>query len=117
MALAVAARGCSRRAAAAAPAQTELATPAVFLLDPERRAAERAGAAEMKYREDDGLDVAAAAPQKLSLQVSDPALLLNHMAERYANTSRILMEFVDNGFDDAERWFDPQSGAYERPVS
>ena len=38
----------------------------------------------------------------LSLQVSSPALLLNAMAERYTSTSRILMEFIDNSFDDCE---------------
>ena len=52
----------------------------------------------------------------LSLQVSSPALLLNHMAERYVSTSRILMEFVDNSLDDAEAFFDPSANAYSRPV-
>lgn len=55
--------------------------------------------------------------QSLSLQVSNPALLLNHMAERYSSTSRILMEFVDNGLDDAESLFDAESGAYSREVT
>ena len=45
----------------------------------------------------------------LSLCVSSPALLLNHMAERYTCFSRILMEFVDNSIDDAERWFEPEA--------
>tara|TARA_B100000524_G_scaffold345628_1_gene244552 strand:+ start:698 stop:1468 length:771 start_codon:yes stop_codon:yes gene_type:complete len=48
-------------------------------------------------------------PVQLELQVSSPALLLNHMAERYTSTSRILMEFVDNAFDDAEALYEIQS--------
>ena len=52
----------------------------------------------------------------LSLQVSSPALLLNHMAERYASTSRILMEFVDNSLDDAEALFDHEARSYHREV-
>ena len=50
-----------------------------------------------------GVDVGEGSPlpQELSLTVSSPALLLNHMAERYSSTSRILMEFVDNSLDDA----------------
>ena len=55
--------------------------------------------------------------QSLSLQVSNPALLLNHMAERYSSTSRILMEFVDNGLDDAEALFDSETGSYQREVT
>ena len=52
----------------------------------------------------------------LSLQVSSPALLLNHMAERYASTSRILMEFVDNSLDDAEALYDPTTASYSRDI-
>ena len=48
-------------------------------------------------------------PVQLELQVTSPALLLNHMAERYTSTSRILMEFVDNAFDDAEALYQTQS--------
>ena len=62
--------------------------------------------------EDDSLVVGA----PLSLNVSSPALLLNHMAERYVSTSRILMEFVDNSLDDAENFFDHETGAYGRAV-
>ena len=51
------------------------------------------------------------AGELLSLQVSSPALLLNHMAERYTSTSRILMEFVDNSLDDAESLYDSAAGA------
>lgn len=58
-----------------------------------------------------------ASTELLELQVSSPALLLNHMAERYASTSRILMEFVDNAFDDAESLYDTNAGSYSRPVS
>ena len=52
------------------------------------------------------------ADQLLQLQVSSPALLLNHMAERYLSTSRILMEFVDNALDDAEALYDGEADAY-----
>lgn len=45
-----------------------------------------------------------------------PDLLLNHMAERYTSTRRILMEFVDNSFDDAEAFFDEATDSYTRPV-
>ena len=38
----------------------------------------------------------------LQLTISKPTLLLNHMAERYTSTPRVLMEFVDNAIDDAE---------------
>ena len=62
-------------------------------------------------------DVSAAADQLLQLQVSSPALLLNHMAERYLSTSRILMEFVDNALDDAEALYDGEADAYLRPVT
>ena len=56
-------------------------------------------------------------PEALSLQISSPALLLNHMAERYSSTSRILMEFIDNSLDDAEAFYDTEAGAYSRSVS
>ena len=52
----------------------------------------------------------------LSLQVSSPALLLNHMAERYVSTSRILMEFIDNSLDDAESGYRPETTSYSQPV-
>ena len=55
------------------------------------------------------------ASEALSLVVSSPALLLNHVAERYSSTSRILMEFVDNSLDDAEALFDAAENAYRRP--
>lgn len=38
----------------------------------------------------------------LQLTVSNPSILLNHMAEAYPDLSRIAMEFVDNALDDAE---------------
>lgn len=53
-------------------------------------------------------------PESLSLRVPSPALLLNHMADRYGSTSRILMEFVDNSLDDAESLYEPAKGAYRR---
>ena len=42
------------------------------------------------------------AADSLSLRVSSPEVLLNHMAERYSSSSRIVMEFIDNAFDSAE---------------
>ncbi len=37
----------------------------------------------------------------LSLQVSSPSYLLNHVAQRYSDTQRIVMEYVDNSIDAA----------------
>eukprot|EP00931_Biecheleriopsis_adriatica_P112973 TRINITY_DN8788_c0_g1_i1.p1 TRINITY_DN8788_c0_g1~~TRINITY_DN8788_c0_g1_i1.p1 ORF type:complete len:648 (-),score=156.97 TRINITY_DN8788_c0_g1_i1:19-1908(-) len=54
--------------------------------------------------------------RELELRVSSPAMLLNHIAERYSSTSRILMEFVDNAFDSAEAFFDKTDNSYSRPV-
>ena len=42
----------------------------------------------------------------LQLTISKPTLLLNHMAERYTSTPRVLMEFVDNAIDDAEAFYE-----------
>lgn len=53
---------------------------------------------------------------KLDLQISKPALLLNRIAQRYSKLSRILMEYVDNSLDDAERYFNRNSGIYSKPV-
>ena len=56
-------------------------------------------------------------PESLSLRVPSPALLLNHMADRYGSTSRILMEFVDNSLDDAESLYEPAKEAVaHRPL-
>ncbi|CAE8610157.1 unnamed protein product [Polarella glacialis] len=52
----------------------------------------------------------------LELHVSSPAILLNHIADRYSSTSRILMEFVDNAFDSAESLFDHETNSYQRPI-
>lgn len=52
----------------------------------------------------------------LDLRVSSPEILLNHIADRYSSTSRILMEFVDNALDDAEQFFDHDANAYQRPI-
>jgi hypothetical protein len=37
----------------------------------------------------------------IKLNVSSPAVLLNHVAQRYSDTQRIVMEYVDNSLDDA----------------
>jgi len=50
------------------------------------------------------------------IDVPRPDLLLNHMADRYTSTPRILMEFVDNSFDDAETFFDNSTNSYTRKV-
>jgi len=61
----------------------------------------------------------------LQLTVSNPSILLNHMAEAYPDLSRIAMEFVDNSLDDAEALLvrEEEQGAgeqaalgYSRPV-
>ncbi|QDZ23574.1 hypothetical protein HOP50_10g61130 [Chloropicon primus] len=67
--------------------------------------------------------------EELQLTISRPTLLLNHMAERYTSTPRVLMEFVDNAIDDAEAYYkrnatsegkdlagDQSFGYYERGV-
>lgn len=54
---------------------------------------------------------------KTLLTVSSPCLLLNHIAQRYTRTSRIIMEYVDNSLDDCEALFDEETNAYSRPVN
>jgi HSP90 family molecular chaperone len=39
---------------------------------------------------------------KLSLQIANPAAILNAIASRYESSTRILMEYVDNSLDCAE---------------
>lgn len=56
-------------------------------------------------------------PQDLQLEIPKPAVLLNRIAQRYSRLSRILMEYVDNSLDDAEKLFDRQTMSYTRPVS
>jgi len=53
---------------------------------------------------------------KQMLTVSSPCLLLNHIAQRYTRTSRIIMEYVDNSLDDCEALFDSESNSYNRPI-
>jgi len=53
---------------------------------------------------------------KLDLQISQPALLLNRIAQRYSRLSRILMEYVDNSLDDAETLFTGGTNSYGRNV-
>lgn len=54
--------------------------------------------------------------EKQLLTVSSPCLLLNHIAQRYTRTSRIIMEYVDNSLDDCEALFDEDANAYSRPI-
>lgn len=53
---------------------------------------------------------------KQMLTVSSPCLLLNHIAQRYTRTSRIIMEYVDNSLDDCEALFDSSKNSYTRPI-
>jgi len=53
---------------------------------------------------------------KQMLTVSSPCLLLNHIAQRYTRTSRIIMEYVDNSLDDAEALYDESTNSYSRPI-
>jgi len=54
---------------------------------------------------------------KQLLTVSSPSLLLNHIAQRYTRTSRIIMEYVDNSLDDAEVLYDENKKSYSRPIN
>jgi len=54
---------------------------------------------------------------KQLLTVSSPCLLLNHIAQRYTRTSRIIMEYVDNSLDDAEALYHEKSESYRRRVN
>lgn len=51
-------------------------------------------------------------PSTFDLQISNPAALLNEIARRYESPERILMEFVDNGLDDAEALYRANADAY-----
>lgn len=57
-----------------------------------------------------------ATEDKQMLTVSSPCLLLNHIAQRYTRTSRIIMEYVDNSLDDSEVLYDAAKGEYSRPI-
>jgi len=57
------------------------------------------------------------ADDKQLLTVSSPCLLLNHIAQRYTRTSRIIMEYVDNSLDDAEALYTEKTDSYRRPIS
>lgn len=54
--------------------------------------------------------------EKQMLTVSSPCLLLNHIAQRYTRTSRIIMEYVDNSLDDCEALYNENTNAYSRPI-
>jgi len=57
------------------------------------------------------------ADDKQLLTVSSPCLLLNHIAQRYTRTSRIIMEYVDNSLDDAEALYTEKSDSYKRKIN
>jgi len=54
---------------------------------------------------------------KQLLTVSSPCLLLNHIAQRYTRTSRIIMEYVDNSLDDAEALYKENTKSYSRSIN
>jgi len=54
---------------------------------------------------------------KQLLTVSAPSLLLNHIAQRYTRTSRIIMEYVDNSLDDAEALYKEKHDTYTRNIN
>jgi len=56
------------------------------------------------------------AEDKQLLTVSSPCLLLNHIAQRYTRTSRIIMEYVDNSLDDAEALYKEKNESYSRNI-
>lgn len=56
------------------------------------------------------------ADDKQMLTVSSPCLLLNHIAQRYTRTSRIIMEYVDNSLDDCEVLYNKENNEYSRPI-
>jgi hypothetical protein len=51
-------------------------------------------------------------PSTFDLHISDPASLLNEVARRYSSTERILMEYIDNALDDAEKLYQTSGEAY-----
>lgn len=51
-------------------------------------------------------------PSTFDLQISDPTSLLNEVARRYSSTERILMEYIDNALDDAEKLYRENADAY-----
>jgi len=57
------------------------------------------------------------ADDKQLLTVSSPCLLLNHIAQRYTRTSRIIMEYVDNSLDDAEALYTEETDSYKRLIT
>ncbi|GAB5360168.1 hypothetical protein AAMO2058_000604400 [Amorphochlora amoebiformis] len=49
----------------------------------------------------------------MTLSISNPALLLNNISNRYATLGRILMEYVDNAIDDKEQEYRENDGYLE----
>lgn len=54
--------------------------------------------------------------ENFDLTISDPAGLLTEIAKRYQNTTRVLMEYIDNSLDDAEVLFQDNSKSYPYPI-
>jgi hypothetical protein len=50
--------------------------------------------------------------ESFDLEIANPVLLLNEIAKRYPSAPRILMEYLDNGLDDAEALFRTSGGRY-----
>src|SRR5437016_2796656 len=55
---------------------------------------------------------ASSRPTTFDLQISDPVSILNEVARRYVSTERVLMEYVDNALDDAEKLYRANGEAY-----
>lgn len=60
--------------------------------------------------------IGASTDDKQMLTVSSPCTLLNHIAQRYTRTSRIIMEYVDNSLDDAEALYKESKKSYSRKI-
>src|SRR5581483_3750558 len=52
----------------------------------------------------------------IPIEVRDPTPFLNEVASRYASVSRVLLEYVDNGLDDAEHLYKENDGKYPRKI-
>lgn len=53
---------------------------------------------------------------RINVGVADPAFVLNDIASRYQSTERILMEYIDNAIDDAEKSYRENNNTYPHSV-
>eukprot|EP01135_Chromosphaera_perkinsii_P000758 Nk52_evm46s151 gene=Nk52_evmTU46s151 len=54
--------------------------------------------------------------RSLQLKVSEPAFLLNDIAQRYSSAPRVVMEYVDNAIDDGESEYRKNGNRYLTPM-